>query len=780
MSASSSSSSIERSPQQWEGFILTMKTTGLKFVPSYHPFNVPIEIYCCHISSMSHFFTHVNPNLPSYPKEIFNRLDTTLDIIQTHGQSPLDAIRDLLTWINRITPDGKIPMVIAPSAEYLLDLILKFAPGAGKSGCKLNILFYCLTKAVEQKFPNIALENIESFAPYSLVNLIKYFYPSSGDTRLSQAKDEALWIHKIWTEKLYPCEHNTLNSPLWRLTTTALLTYRPLNEEREPLPPILTPMMQVPGFKEARTRSIAKLIETELLQNSQEWRKYILPMNLLRVDNLFQYIWLRVLWKLNGAGTLPNQINASDTSSSKQNMALSEIDHLDKKLFQHFKSKFVVQTSLTRPLVSFQANKTRSIYRWYKYKEAFSASLVEYLFNCYKIVTGKILDPFAGSGTALFVASAAGINAEGIELLPIGQQIIATKKLLESDFTAADLARLKHWSTVRPWTQSKLRHSLPELRITKGAYSELTLEAIETYLGTCQQENERVQTVLRFALLCILESVSYTRKDGQYLRWDYRSGRRQGKKLFDKGLIFNFEQAICTKIDEITFDLQGDKVQLELFPVQKGQADLHLYSGSCLEIMPKLVDSLYDAVITSPPYCNRYDYTRTYALELALLGVNEQELLKLRQQMLSCTVENRAKDLLKINPDWVTAIAAADQQVLLQTILKYLDDQKVQGVLNNNGIPRMVRGYFYEMACVIAECARVMKSNALLIMVNDNVRYAGASVSVDMILSNIAEKLGFHVENILVLPDGKGNSSQQMGEHGRESLRKCVYVWRKL
>jgi hypothetical protein len=64
-------------------------------------------------------------------------------------------------------------------------------------------------------------------------------------------------------------------------------------------------------------------------------------------------------------------------------------------------------------------------------------------------------------------------------------------------------------------------------------------------------------------------------------------------------------------------------------------------------------------------------------------------------------------------------------------------------------------------------------------MVNDNVRYAGASVSVDMILSDIAEKLGFHVENILVLPNRKGNSSQQMGEHGREALRKRVCVWRK-
>jgi DNA modification methylase len=188
---------------------------------------------------------------------------------------------------------------------------------------------------------------------------------------------------------------------------------------------------------------------------------------------------------------------------------------------------------------------------------------------------------------------------------------------------------------------------------------------------------------------------------------------------------------------------------------------------------------MYDAIVTSPPYCNRYDYTRTYALELALLGVREKELIGLRQQMLSCTVENRAKDLLKLNPGWRQALAVVDEQQLLQAILAYLEAQRVQGALNNTGIPRMVRGYFAEMACVIAECARVLKTGAPLLMVNDNVRYAGAGVSVDLILSAIAERLGFEVENILVLPNGKGNSSQQMGEHGREMLRKCVYVWRK-
>jgi hypothetical protein len=91
----------------------------------------------------------------------------------------------------------------------------------------------------------------------------------------------------------------------------------------------------------------------------------------------------------------------------------------------------------------------------------------------------------------------------------------------------------------------------------------------------------------------------------------------------------------------------------------------------------------------------------------------------------------------------------------------------------------MVRGYFYEMACVISESARVLKKGAHLIMVNDNVRYAGASISVDIILTELAERMGLVAEHILVLPNGKGNSSQQMGVHGREQLRKCVYVWRK-
>jgi len=44
--------------------------------------------------------------------------------------------------------------------------------------------------------------------------------------------------------------------------------------------------------------------------------------------------------------------------------------------------------------------------------------------------------------------------------------------------------------------------------------------------------------------------------------------------------------------------------------------------------------------------------------------------------MLSCTVENRPKDLLAINSQWSNAILATDKQKLLQVILQYLEEQK--------------------------------------------------------------------------------------------------------
>jgi len=222
--------------------------------------------------------------------------------------------------------------------------------------------------------------------------------------------------------------------------------------------------------------------------------------------------------------------------SVEQQTALTEIDTLDSKLMQHFHNKIKVQPALTRQLVGFQANKPMSTYRWYKYKEAFSASLIEILLSKYGIASGKVLDPFAGSGTALFAASGAGIDADGIELLPVGQQIILARECLDKEFTKDDFNSLKRWGTERPWCQSKVRIPLSELRITAGAYPKQTFELIEQYMGAWQRENDRVQSVLRFALLCVLESISgkyscFTERKRQQQPADGETWSRPTKKV---------------------------------------------------------------------------------------------------------------------------------------------------------------------------------------------------------------------------------------------------------
>jgi hypothetical protein len=279
----------------------------------------------------------------------------------------------------------------------------------------------------------------------------------------------------------------------------------------------------------------------------------------------------------------------------------------------------------------------------------------------------------------------------------------------------------------------------------------------------------------------VLESVSFTRKDGQYLRWDSRSGRHVGGKPFNKGPIVGFSHAITQKLLEISGDLTNDGLLFSELARAGERGTIQLLVGSCLELLPGMPDNSLDAIITSPPYCNRYDYTRTYALELAMLGVDEERVRKLRQTMLSCTVENREKaDLQRHFPaaSFDEATGAFQSQAFLSLVLSYLEACRFDGSINNPGIPRMVRNYFLEMSLVIYECRRLLKRDAPLVMVNDNVRYQGAHIPVDLILSDIAEQAGLSVEAIWVLPRGKGNSSQQMGAHGREEVRKCVYVWR--
>lgn len=445
---------------------------------------------------------------------------------------------------------------------------------------------------------------------------------------------------------------------------------------------------------------------------------------------------------------------------------------------------------LNRKVVSFQANKDEPIYRWFKYKEGFSSTLVKYFLTEYGKKAGKLLDPFAGAGTTLFAGQELGWKSYGVEILPVGVFVMQTREALND----IDINKLR--STIKNlWTElAKIENydtHINHITITKGAFSDETEILLNKFLTYCSNlKDNKIQTVLRFAAFSVLEEISFTRKDGQYLRWDYRSKRNLPGKPFDIGKIYSFEEAMNRKLSQIISDLSGNRTNNLFEALENKPAVQHpvkIIEGSCLEELPKIEDEFFDFIVTSPPYCNRYDYTRTYALELVFLGNDNDQVRNLRQSMLSCTVENKEKvehlqqfyKSIGKQKSFDRVLEVYNNSNAMTEVNSVLDELNKLEKLNNNNIARMVRNYFLEMCFVIYEMARITKSGGHCVMVNDNVRYGGEEIPVDLILSEFAENFGFSINKIFVLPRGKGNSSQQMGNYGRTEVRKCVYLWQK-
>ena len=443
-------------------------------------------------------------------------------------------------------------------------------------------------------------------------------------------------------------------------------------------------------------------------------------------------------------------------------------------LHARFRDRIAVNYDLTRRLVSYQGNKRAPGFRWMKYKEGFSARLVERFLN----MSGKggVLDPFSGIGTTALTASRGGRQATGIEIMPVGNLVAKAITAIANGVDARRLAEasadfLAHLAAGAPGRE----YAFPHVRITRGAFSPRAEEEIararEFIAGIADAD---LATVLTTACLTAIEEISYTRKDGQYLRWDPRSGRTKSARL-DKGPLATLAEAVGCRLDRIAEDL----------PVIKdyyGGPAPRLINGSCLTELKKLETGSFNAVVTSPPYANRYDYTRTYALELAYLGYDEAGFKELRQALLSATVENRSKRAeleaaYGASRSLIPLFGMVDENEALGEVLGILRERAAE--LSNRNVIRLLENYFTEMAVVIRELARVVAPGGRVFMVNDNVRYHGEEAPVDLILSDFAEQSGFRCRAIWALPRGKGNSSQQMGRFGRREIRKCVYHWER-
>ncbi len=389
-------------------------------------------------------------------------------------------------------------------------------------------------------------------------------------------------------------------------------------------------------------------------------------------------------------------------------------------------------------------NKTIPVYNWFRYKEGFSRQLVAELVKQFGLEKGDlVLDPFAGCGTTLLTCKELGLRSIGFDVLSISVFVASVKLTdwLDLDTLLAATDKLLSIPFRPP------RTSLPDVRIIHLAFRKETQAQLLFYREEIEKFEPLVRDFLMLGLLSILESVSSTSKDGQFLRLVKRNIRPVKDTL---------RSMLKLMINDLSLRQQV------LF--KGGKAKATVFEGDARnQCLPRQLLGKVSAVITSPPYLNRYDYSRTYALELCLLSVkSHQEMVRVRHSLLRSHIESREQS------ERALTMPALDE------ILAGLARQK----LNNERMPIMVQGYFEDMNLVIRNMAGCLKPGGRVALVVANAQFAGESVPTDLMLSELAEGHGFQTEAIWVTRY-KGNSSQQMARYGRRPVRESIAFWRK-
>jgi hypothetical protein len=169
----------------------------------------------------------------------------------------------------------------------------------------------------------------------------------------------------------------------------------------------------------------------------------------------------------------------------------------------------------------------------------------------------------------------------------------------------------------------------------------------------------------------------------------------------------------------------------------------------------------YSAVITSPPYPNRHDYTRVFGVELMFGFLDWFGTRALRYQSFHSHPEARPRRQAHqpyLPPAAVRTVAA---------MLRKRRERR---------LATMVEGYFLDTYLCLGEIKRVCRPGARIAIVVGNAQYQGRALPVDTLVADVGEQAGLACDGVRVIRR-RGNSAQQMGRFGRKPSRESIVLF---
>jgi len=397
-----------------------------------------------------------------------------------------------------------------------------------------------------------------------------------------------------------------------------------------------------------------------------------------------------------------------------------------------------------RQLVTPKSLQAKPIHRWYIFPHSFSGELVHGLIDEWNLTPqDRILDPFAGAGTTILASKEKSIPATGHDISPLA---VFTSQVKLGNYDETHLELLWHalqkkldpslWNGAGKDYAKLVRKALPGRLL--GAFDTISREICE------MDTSEKERNFFRLALLSILPKFSRAIATGGWLRWvENRKGFRE------------IPLVLKAKVEEMIEDLKNVHFpRSSLWQVK--QADARYLPDSC---------HTYSAVITSPPYPNRHDYTRVFGVELMFGFLSWEQTRDLRYQSFHSHPESHPQ-----RPNLCGYHPPPSLTKVLSKMRKGEYDTRVY---------RMLEGYFQDMFLVLSEVSRVCHSGSKIAFVVGNAQYYGQPIMVDELTAQVGEQVGLSCEQIIITRF-RGNSAQQMGRYGRKPSRESIVVFNKL